>query len=422
MINLESIKRIIKKGKMVLIPFGMIGATILTGCSINNSDSKITRAHKLGYEISSVDDSLHEFDGSLYKVEEFDACSSSGEYYHATKYDTIKKFGSIVGEENVTWNDIKETIKSRDFKDNYKDILLEGVNNLEKKLPNINLEVLNYNLKNINFENRIEKDENLSEEYTIGGLFDSISHSIYINDSDDLRYTLYHEVLGHALTGAYTDLNGGAKTSFSDFYTVLYNSNFETSDITSNAIELGLVFDEATAEIIAVLASGEKIYSIKNGVDGPYDIYIAALQLILTSTNTSFTDFVNNGTESILKKMKNAGCESPINYLMDLENRKQLYQMGDYFCSEEDLLSDQFTYYLLQILIDKYNKGMSVDEVVNFGYKCVDSINDYVIPTTFDGEYGVSWSNNLISEFIGYDQIKYQIENAFEGVKSYSLK
>ena len=120
--------------------------------------------------------------------------------------------------------------------------------------------------------------------------------------------------------------------------------------------------------------------------------------------------------------MKNAGCESPINYLMDLENRKQLYQMGDYFCSEEDLLSDQFTYYLLQILIDKYNKGMSVDEVVNFGYKCVDSINDYVIPTTFDGEYGVSWSNNLISEFIGYDQIKYQIENAFEGVKSYSLK
>ena len=46
MINLESIKRIIKKGKMVLIPFGMIGATILTGCSTNNSDSKITRAHK----------------------------------------------------------------------------------------------------------------------------------------------------------------------------------------------------------------------------------------------------------------------------------------------------------------------------------------------------------------------------------------
>lgn len=112
-----------------------------------------------------------------------------------------------------------------------------------------------------------------------------------------MKYTLYHEVLGHALTGAYTDLNGGAKTSFTDFYTVLYNSNFETSDITSNATEL--VFDEATAEIIALLAFGEKIYSIKNGVDGPYDIYIATLQLILTSTNTSFTDFVNNGTESI---------------------------------------------------------------------------------------------------------------------------
>ena len=325
MINIEGIKRIIKKGKMVLIPFSIIGATILSGCSTKQEDRVLKSAKQLNLDISVVDNNLYDYeDNNVYNVNRYSTYSALNNLYNISDKLTIEEFGEYIGETNITWEDIKNTIRESSFDDRVKKVLLKGADNLEVKLPDVNLSALNYNLKNIKVVNDDECNLFSNENFVINGMFEEFDKVVYLSDelyeSDSFEAVLLHEVFGHGIQNAYCDEKycSTSKTIF-----LSENTNLTYDYMSENMFDVGHSLDEAVAEMISVLASGKKLYERFEEVDTPYDVYIEQLQLYLKTTDTSLTDYINNGLYHLLNKMKDAGCEYPLNYIVDFDMRKE---------------------------------------------------------------------------------------------------
>ena len=403
MINIEGIKRIVKKGKMKLMAMSLASTILLTGC-VGAKDSIMLRGEELGYGLSKVDTTLYDENINLYTITKHDM-QSHGEMYYINKYCTIKEFGNIVGEVNITWEDIKTTINTISIDDKYKTILLEGVNNLEKELPNVDLEVLNYNLKNLKIID-ISNDDNFQNGYEIVGEFDSITHTVYMNYNDcSLKRTLYHEILGHGLIDGYSEMNGGIRAGLSSFYTSL-SQNFNLDDLYQNQIQVGTIFDEAAAEMIDVIASGSKEETY-------YQVFLTELQLFLISTDTSLTELINKGTNNLLRKMKSNGYKNPVDLIINLEYRKRLLLDGEYFILDDYLITDLLSDYLIEILNNMKKKGKNNQELIEIGNSYIDSISQWFNPTIIDNEYGATWNNDIIGEFVSFNQMKNVIDNTY---------
>ena len=84
-INIEGLKRILKKGKMVLIPLALSSAIICTGCSTTSEDSLIKKGREHGVEMYMVDNSLFTYDELLYRMDKFDTISDYGKPFHIEK-------------------------------------------------------------------------------------------------------------------------------------------------------------------------------------------------------------------------------------------------------------------------------------------------------------------------------------------------
>ena len=299
---------------------------------------------------------------------------------------------------------------------------------MKEKLPDVNLSILNYNIKNLKIiysydeVGKEEADNYYGDFYEIAGQFEEIGDIMYLNPkikNDKKRYrdSLIHELLGHGLTLGYTELEGGVRSTLSNIYANTDKSNKDFESLRMNCHKIGGTVEEAVAAMITVLATGEKMYEVNRENDGPYDMYILELQLLLSSTNTSLSELINNGLDSFINKMHKMGCLVPIDYLYEFDQRKDIYLSG-YECDENNMLENVLYKYLMEMCLN--NKEISnIEEMKQYSHSCLDSINKYIKLDTYEGEKYVSWTNDSICEMVYIDSLKQDIDESLSSNSYY---
>ena len=412
-INIEKIKRILRKGKMVLVPIAISCAIVSTGCS-ECENKLVENAKENGYSIIEVDNSLYDNFNKMYMIE-----ASNVDHLVYSKICTVAEFGKYTNESNITWNDIKNTINNNSsIDDNLKNIIIDGVNKLEANNINCKLELLNYNLKNLKIE---YNDEVLCDEaLNVQGLFDAYNQVVHINknlsNNSEFKKVILHEILGHGMTMGYIDIDGGVFCS--PAISMLVND--ENSSIEdSHIFELGSILKEAEAEMISVLASGIKTDSSNNEY---YAIYVQTLQMILTTTNTDFNSLLDNGLLYLLDRMKKSGCENPVDYIFKYDVKKSYYETNIDFCTNIGLINDMQIKYLNEIIETMKNENMSNEQMVEIIDKSISSSEKYIIPEKFDEVNGLMWVNDCYIELINYDYIRNNTIGLLDNTKIKTLK
>lgn len=400
-INIKGIRRILKKGKIILIPILVTTSITLTGCS--NSYNSFSSSKENGLILEYSNEGLKKGDKYIYYVngisDEFIKNSSyidnDNEFTSYSKFCAPIEFGKYVGEENVTWNDIRNTLNSINIDLNIKKILLKGINNLEEKNFNMCLEVLNYNLKRLTIE---------FGDYgeTLLGRFDAYTGVAIFNNSlvgtDTFEKTIMHEILGHGMTMAYTLKDGGVLCLPSIHYFTVNKDKTKLENFYSNGESL----KEALAELIAVKASGKKTAPSESH----YVVYLQELELFLKSTGVEDYEFASNGIKYLIDKMKESGVEDAFDYIDDFDTRMNLFETNQNFytlCGDIDTLE---VYYLLSVTDKKIKNGASEEYIMDFVDDCINSSKSVINLENTDEYNGIVWKNNVEAELINYDWIK----------------
>jgi hypothetical protein len=183
------------------------------------------------------------------------------------------------------------------------------------------------------------------------------------------------------------------------------NRSLNYNDFSESMQDIGHSLNEGAAQMIAVLATGKKMNEKFEIIDSPYDVYVEQLNLYLKSTDTTLEEYINNGLDYLLNKMKISGCEMSLNYVMDFDMRKYVLCEEGYILDESSVTDIQTTY-LYEIASKKLEDGEDRDTVIKFVNESVDSVRKYIIPTVYDGEEGVIWSAYDSYEMVDFNQLK----------------
>ena len=389
-INYKRIKRGNFSLKKLFVSLSLMGAIAFTGCSgdIEKNSNNIFVDENM--KIISVEDYIAK---DYYMIKNIDNDNLSS---YITKeldkeidcYDfdivcTPSEFGEYVGEKNVTWNDIRNTINDMDIEDRFKQIIINGVNNLEKNDFDMSLEVLNYNLKNL----EVEYVEKTQDDINCGRVaqFSQMEHKVKIYDTDVINFDLLftHEVLGHGMTMAYDEKN----RVYCDDGIMLghLNDKNKFDEITF----VGHSFNECIAEMIRYYALNEKI----NYDDTAYSPYVYAFILICKTCNVSISDFADKGIEYLMQEMKNNDLENCTDIIANLDyNLDATIYEGikvDYYL--EDILEqliNQFAQNELKKTHDSelaYNNTVSViDSYKLYMNVCLVENNEHILYVGYD--------------------------------------
>jgi hypothetical protein len=355
----------------------MAGLTVLnlTGCTLQknnsvpeNSSTIITTSNQnnelpFTYEIEPAT-------GFQYYVTSYDVERAKGTEYELNgitgSYNikcTPAQFKQYIGGQVVTWNDIRKTISESKFDDYHKNLLLQGISNLEKEKFNIDLSVLNYNIKNtklIYSDDFKEKSE---------GYFDCFEHTINIkktiSNQKHHNIVFLHEMLGHGSTEAYIPENKIYCSIDTPTYIINDGQVFGTS-------LFGESFTEAMAQIIAIIATGKQI--CKEYRSG-YDLTMQELIMMCLDNNIELHEYANNGVQCLKEKLKNKEIKNYMNYIVlptyNLEGQGKKEDIA--------ILSDDLMYNYFKSSIDNSLKsGKSADEIIEHNTYVFNKTSDYV--------------------------------------------
>lgn len=358
---------------------------------------------------NNISDYFNTLNGDIYNIyQPFDY----------NKCCTPIEFKEYIGSDNITYTDIKNTLNNNtNIDSNIKDILMEGINNLENNNLDIDLTVLNYNLSNLDIE-YVTIDE--KDQVEIMAKFEAINHRVLINPnvlSNPLFKTiLIHEVLGHASNIAYLDKDGGIYCS-----TTFSNVMIEGNDRIIGYNNLGTAFEEGIAEYIRYYATNEKIDPNQTS----YSVGLYMLLFMTKSCNLSVNDYINNGVESLINKLQDNNLGSVVHFieLFDIETTYKSFTNREVDWTYNDIMYQ----YLLVYTSDLYENGKSKDEIKNDINKlCNSNTKMMELITTEDG-YKVVYTPSIN----GDDVLQYEyVENSvyeyvdyiFEGNKVISFK
>ena len=401
----------INKFKSKTISF-VLSSTIL-GTMVSCSNNIEERLSRKGINIEVINEYQ---DNNLYKmnsfdtdvINEFDRNNFIINNTPSVDYSllcTPIEFGNFTNEYNISYDDIRNTISNIDIDTNIKNLLLKGINNLEKNEFNMNLEVLNYNLKRLKI---IYSDELVEEMNQAVAKFEPEDGLVTISsdafESPGFEEIFFHEVLGHGMTIAYIPEKD-----------LLCSTCFTTCIIEDNKYKgnyvVGRALDEALAEIIRKYAANTKI----DNEETFYTPCVYSLLILLKSNNISIEEYANNGVEYLMEKLKENNLGRQIDYIKNLD-KKLLYMS---FCDLdiEYSLNDMVLGYLYEVVDNNINNGKSIDEIKENINKIINSYDKYIKPYKYNDTNVISMISTDVGDYIVIEDIKTYINEYIDAYR-----
>lgn len=423
-ININKFKRRVTP---FMLTFSML--TTFVGCNINNNKSdnnySITTSNtlnenllkplkKAGFRITEIkidenfplyklENNIPEYFTSVKPASDGSNIYNIYQDYSFDKCCTVGEFKKYINSSDVTWNDVKESLKTNNnIEDDIKQIVLKGIENLEKNGFDIDLSVLNYNFKNLKLE-YIAKDTELPME--VMAKFEPAEHTIYINPNtatDPLfESVVIHEILGHGSNITYLDSDGGIYCS-----TTIGNAIIEDQGVLLGTVVLGKAFEEGLAEYIRYLATNEKI----DVNETSYSVPLYYLLMMCRSSNTSIIDYTNNGVEYLIEKMQQEKLGSVSHFIELLDIKFNYLTLGnmDTEWSYNDTMYQYLIIYINKLISEGKNKG----DIVNTVNNLCNCYKKYLVPINVD-------NSNLIYTPMGNGDMSFL---AIDGIKEQSIE
>ena len=342
---------------------------------------------------------------NLYKIQSYDYEKAKGTPYEMKGMDksfdvkcTPKEFEKYTKETNITWSDLKNTVNKSKFDDYHKNILLNGINNLEKNNFNINLSAINYNIKNID----IEFVDNYNDQDLLGE-FSCFEHKIKLSKNiyDQKKYEVVflHEMLGHGMTDAYID----ETKIYCSIDTPTYVTN-QNNEIIGYSL-YGEAFTESTAQIIAITALDKQL--VPEYACG-YDLNMAELLMICKDNNCEISEYANNGVNYLTTKMKQNKIDNPYDLIAIATYNLESVEMNQ----EITKPSEQIMYdYFCERVSDKQKEGKTLEEI------------NKDIKTAFNyfGEYILVLRNDNNDEIVAHNNDYINLTRLYNEIGNYAL-
>ena len=324
--------KLLLKFKNELVPLSL-AATLLASLSGCASDTELTTK---GLSKIGIETTMENEEYGLYKITEKDLgentiynnfdFSSIGDYPYSVLC-TPGEFDKYVGKSNVTFNDLREAVKSnKNIPDDVAGIIIEGIDNLEAADFKINYSTLEYNLQKLNVK-CVGVEDMLNANAT--GEFDRYTCTMLINsqtkDTPVYKHTIIHEILGHGSTIAYDSEKKVLCDVLSSYIKI-----DEKGNIADIYLYYGKFASEGIADTISSIAENKKFdYNISG-----YSTQIYDLTTLCSSVGISIEDFANYGIDYLTDKMIEKGIENPYQLILSLDNTVILYQSN--VCLQSD--------------------------------------------------------------------------------------
>ena len=327
------------KFKNELISLTVASSMLLTmsGCA-TGADKTAEGLSKIGIEVTCANE-----ENDFYKITKIDLAEektyanidfSSFEDQPVSVTCTPGNFDDYIGNSNVSFDDLRETIKNnKNIPDDVSVILNEGIDNLESANFNMNYSALQYNLSRLKIEELT--DETLIEY--AAGTFDPITGVMELNtslkDKTDYKSTVIHEIIGHGSTMAYDKESGVYCNVCVDYLKI------EGNGVILGAYEYGFFGIEAIADTITSIALNQKINMDISG----YPTQIYDLTTLCSSVGVSIEDYANYGVEYLTEKMSEHGIDNPYEIITSLDDILALYRTNSLLqANSTDLFKDYY--------------------------------------------------------------------------------
>lgn len=309
----------------------------------------------------------------LYSIKSYDSEKAKGTSYEINpiekSYDTKcvpATFKNYIDEKNITWEDLKLTVNNSKFDEYHKQLLLRGINNLQKNNFNIDLSAINYNIKNINIEYVDEyHDKNVLGE------FSCFEHKIRllknINNQKKYEIVFLHEMLGHGMTDAYIEDSKVYCSIDTPTYVIDENDKYIGYSL------YGEGFTESTAQIIALKALDNDL--CEEYMSG-YDLVMAEQLMLCKDNNCELDEYANYGVDCLIKKMKQNKIDNPYEILAMISHNLEISKIQE----KMEISSDEVMYnYFIERIQDELESGTSFTELNDKIRNVFGSLYDYII-------------------------------------------
>lgn len=390
----ESTKQALKNNKFKLVPI-IIATSIIGGCG-----HKQTSCKPIGSGIPYVTKFLDEFEQNennftLYSFE----YENLGDNYYRIKKDynnniiycsSLEEFKNYVDIKNPTLTDIKNVLADNsNINKEYKEWILEGIENLQKQVENLELVALYYNLKRMNIVER-SKEEIAEKIGTLGAYFDISTGEVAIDPEGVTPYILCHEILGHAIS----DIE-----IISNETIIRYTPYCKVMCTELNAIDfnLGLSLEEGKANLISNIATASTR-------GGPYVAEEEQLRIFNTITNTSLEEFINSGVVELINNMRKNDINKPIDYINNVDQLLYAKREKKLMLPFEYTIEHNVVEFLKDYADDKITNGIDKEE-----------IKTIVSETLDDSHYDAIMAGELfIIDFVSIDTLKQKSFNEID--------
>ena len=357
----------------------MAGITGLCFTSCTQTQKQIDPKSREAYTLEQYEDYTFQ-----YKVVKYDAEKCKNKKYELkglSSYDvkcTPIEFKKYTNDTNITWAKLKETISTTNFDEYHKQVLLNGIKNLQKNNFNMDLSVLNYNLKNINIKHKSKYDKE-----DILGTFNCFNHEITVSDNidDKEKYeeVFLHEMLGHGMTDAYIEDKKVYCSIDQPTYVIDENNNYIGKSL------YGEAFNEATAQIIAITALDK---NLQPKYRCAYDMTMVELLMLCEDNNCKIEDYANNGVNLLTKKIKQNKIDDPNGIIAVIT-----YNMNE----KVNTPSEQVMYnYFVEVVDDSYAAGKTFKEINNRVSKAFNAYHEYVLSYDYEKQCDIVGLDNDI--------------------------
>jgi hypothetical protein len=369
---------------------GLTGATIVSCSKNNEEETKKFNKNNDAYTLET-----YEYHPFQYKITKYDSDKCKNQLYefkNIKTYDvkcTPEEFKKYLNEENVTWDDVKQTINNSKFDEYHKELLLKGINNLQKNNFNIDLAPINYNLKNTNikYKSKYEKDD-------VSGSFDCFNHEITIlnniEDKEKYEIVFLHEMLGHGMTDAYIE-DSKIYCSIDQPVYIIDGENYMGSSI------YGEAFEEATAQIIAITALDKQLSSKYMCA---YDMNMIELLMFCEDNNCTIEEYANKGVDYLTKKMNMNNIYDPNGIISVIT-----YNLSE--SKNIEVPSQQVLYeYFKEVVDDSYEEGKTFKQINERVSNAFNAANEYVMTNkNANGESFTGLDNDILNLTTLYSDI-----------------